>query len=50
MKKRLRKNGNTSLFHTRADINIIMDFCNMLAEENESMKREIEKLKKRVND
>ena len=30
--KRMRPNGQTSLFHTRADLNTVMDFCNRLAE------------------
>lgn len=29
--KRIRPNGQTSLFHTRADVNVLMDFCNSLA-------------------
>lgn len=30
--KRMRPNGQTSLFHTRADLNTVMKFCNELAE------------------
>ena len=30
--KRMRPNGQTNLFHTRADLNKVMEFCNGLAE------------------
>ena len=30
--KRIRLNGQTSLIHTRADLNELMKFCNMLAQ------------------
>lgn len=30
--KRMRKNGQTNLIHTRADIDKLIEFCNMLAD------------------
>lgn len=30
--KRIRLNGQTSLIHTRADLNELVKFCNMLAQ------------------
>ena len=30
--KRMRLNGQTNLFHTRADLNVLTEFCNKLAE------------------
>lgn len=31
-KKRMRSNGQINLFHTRNDLNMVMAFCNSLAE------------------
>lgn len=50
--KRIRPTGETSLFHTRADINELVKFCNALAEkvdelvnENNRLSEEIEKIR-----
>lgn len=47
MKKRLRKNGNTSL-SCRPDVDLIMDYCNQLAQENEDIKAEIRMLRREI--
>lgn len=36
-KSRLRWNGETSLFSTRANINELMKFCNLLAEKMDAL-------------
>lgn len=56
-KKRMRTNGQIHLFHTRNDLNILMDFCNSLAEKvdelvesNNRLSDKIEKLEGSEND
>lgn len=55
--KRMRPNGQTSLFHTRADLNTVMKFCNELAEKvdelvesNNRLSNKIEKMERIKND
>lgn len=45
MKKRLRINGNTYLFHTRQDLQEIIKFCNYLADRIDKLATEINQLK-----
>lgn len=61
--KRMRHNGQTNLFHTRADLNALVEFCNKLAEkvdehieltnilakETEKMAKIVEEMKRREN-
>lgn len=46
--KRMRPNGQTSLFHTRADLNTVMEFCNKLAEKVDELITENNKLLEKI--
>ena len=55
--KRMRSNGQINLFHTRKDLNILIDFCNQLAEkvdelvtENNRLSNKIAKLERSENE
>jgi hypothetical protein len=46
--KRMRHNGQTSLFHTRADLNILIEFCNKLAEKVDELIAENNRLHEKI--
>ena len=45
IREKLRPNGNTSVFHTREDIKVLMEYCNMLADRINQLNQELEETK-----
>lgn len=48
IREKLRSNGNTSVFHTREDIKVLMEYCNMLADYINQLNNELEETKREL--
>ena len=46
--KKIRPTGETYLFHTRPDIEKLMDFCNSLAEKVDELVEENNRLQRKI--
>lgn len=49
IKEKLRPNGNTSVFHAREDIKVLMEYCNMLADNINQLNKELEEVRAKQN-
>ena len=48
IREKLRSNGNTSAFHVREDIKVLMEYCNMLADYINQLNDELEETKREL--
>lgn len=48
IREKLRPSGNTSVFHTREDIKVLMEYCNMLADHINQLNNELEETKREL--
>ena len=48
IREKLRPSGNTSVFHAREDIKVLMEYCNMLADRINQLNDELEKAKREL--
>lgn len=49
IREKLRPNGNTSILHTREDIKVLMQYCNMLADNINQLNKELEEMREKSN-
>lgn len=48
IREKLRPSGNTSVFHAREDIKVLMEYCNMLADYINQLNNELEETKREL--